>query len=82
MAALLRSHHPTVHLGAPNSTGWTLDFEYTFAHNRKSNSADYLRISVNGTPVFNQSGFKGNRNAPGRPCRSTLTRGLATTSSY
>ena len=36
---------PAFTLGATGSTGWTLDFNYTFAHNTKATSADYLRVS-------------------------------------
>ena len=54
---------PAFSLGAAHSTGWTLDFRYTFAHNRRSNSADYLRVLVNGTQVLQATGFGGNQNA-------------------
>src|SRR5206468_524243 len=35
---------PAFKLGASGSTGWTLDFMYTFAHNAKASAADYLRV--------------------------------------
>jgi hypothetical protein len=54
---------PAFKLGGSGSSGWTLDFEYTFAHNAKATSADYLRILANGTEVFRVAGNKTNRNA-------------------
>jgi carboxypeptidase T len=54
-------------LGTASSTGWTLGFDYTFAHNAKATAADYLRVSVNGTPVFTQTGDGTNRNAAWTP---------------
>jgi hypothetical protein len=54
---------PEVRLGTAGSNGWTLSFRYTFAHNAKARAADFLRVSVNGTEVFTQAGFAGNRNA-------------------
>ena len=54
---------PSFKLGSASSTGWTLDFEYTFAHNATSTSADYLRILANGTEAFRVAGSKTNQNA-------------------
>ena len=51
-----------IKLGSAGSTGWTLDFQYTFAHNTKSSSADYLRVLVGGTEVFRVAGSKANVN--------------------
>jgi carboxypeptidase T len=50
-------------LGTSSSRGWTLDFHYTFAHNAKSSSADYLRVLANGTEVFRVAGSATNQNA-------------------
>lgn len=54
---------PAVQLGATGSSGWTLDFRYTFAHNKRSSADDYLRVLVNGSEVFRESGTAANRNA-------------------
>ena len=54
---------PAVQLGTSGSTGWTLDFRYTFAHDARSSAADYLRVSVNGTTVFEADGSATNANA-------------------
>ena len=54
---------PAFKLGSSGSNGWTLDFEYTFAHNAKSSSADYLRILANGTELFRVAGSATNENA-------------------
>jgi aminopeptidase S len=54
---------PLVSLGGSASSGWKLDFSYTFAHNAKSSSADYLRVAVGGDVVFSQQGTASNRNA-------------------
>jgi carboxypeptidase T len=60
---------PQFKLGASGSTGWTLSFSYTFAHNAKARPVDFLSISVAGvsTPLFIQNGFAGNRNAVWTP---------------
>ena len=63
---------PALTLGSPASTGWALEFEYTFAHNAQASAADFLRISVNGTVVFTQTGFAGNRNAVWTPVSLNL----------
>jgi carboxypeptidase T len=63
---------PAVTLGSNGSTGWTLGFKYTFAHNNKATSADYLRVSVGGDVVFEQDGFAGNRNAVWTPVSINL----------
>jgi hypothetical protein len=54
---------PTAQLGASGSTGWTLDFRYAFAHDASSTSADFLRVSVNGTAVFTVAGDGTDENA-------------------
>jgi hypothetical protein len=54
---------PEVSLGAAGSNGWTLAFRYTFAHNAKSNATDRLRVSVDGTTVFELAATGTNRNA-------------------
>ena len=58
---------PEFKLGQPGSQGWTLSLRYTFAHNAKARAVDFLRVSVNGTTVFSQAGFAGNRNAVWTP---------------
>jgi carboxypeptidase T len=57
---------PKVQLGTPGSTGWTIDFRYTFAHDATSSANDFLRVSINGTPVFVDPGTNANRNADWR----------------
>jgi murein tripeptide amidase MpaA len=52
---------PQVTLGG--GTGWTLEFDYTFAHNAKSSTADYLRVSIGNDVLFEQLGNSANRNA-------------------
>ncbi len=59
-------------LGGSGSTGWTLAFRYTFAHNSKATSADMLRVSVDGTPVFTQAGNRALRNAAWTPVTASL----------
>ena len=54
---------PAFTLGSAGSTGWTLDFRYTFAHNASATAADYLKVSIGGDVLFTQAGFTGNRNA-------------------
>jgi carboxypeptidase T len=54
---------PAFTLGNASSTGWMLDFQYTFAHNAKTTAADYLRVSVGGDVLFSQTGSGANRNA-------------------
>ncbi|HYI23735.1 MAG TPA: M14 family zinc carboxypeptidase [Candidatus Limnocylindrales bacterium] len=54
---------PTLPLGSPGSTGWTLSFRYTFAHNAQAKTGDQLRIKVNGTVVFVQLANGTHRNA-------------------
>jgi murein tripeptide amidase MpaA len=63
---------PAFTLGGNGSTGWRLTFNYTFAHNKKATSADYLRVSVSGHVVFEQDGFAGNRNAVWTPVSVNL----------
>jgi len=52
-----------IKLGSAGSTGWTLSLRYTFAHDARSSAADFLRVSIDGTPVFLQAGTAANRNA-------------------
>ncbi len=54
---------PQVKLGNAGSTGWTLDFEYTFAHNASATADDYLRVLVGTKEVFRISGNGANQNA-------------------
>lgn len=54
---------PKITLGSAGSSGWTLSFRYTFAHDVAATAGDYLRISINGTTVFQQVGDGTNRNA-------------------
>ena len=54
-------------LGSGSSSGWTLAFRYTFAHDTRSSSADFLRVSVGGTVVWSQTGAAANRNAAWTP---------------
>jgi hypothetical protein len=61
-----------IKLGASGSTGWTLAFRYTFAHNSTATAADVLRISVDGTPVFTQAGNRSLRNADWTPVTVSL----------
>jgi hypothetical protein len=58
---------PLLALGGAGSTGWHLDFQYSFAHNAKATAADYLRVLVNGTEVFRAAGVGANRNAVWTP---------------
>ena len=54
---------PIVNLGSAGSTGWVLDFRYTFAHSKNATDADFLRVLVDGAEVFRISGNGANRNA-------------------
>ncbi len=63
---------PSFTLGTAASTGWKLSFDYTFAHNKKATSADYLRVSVGGDVVFTQTGIASNRNAVWTPVSINL----------
>jgi len=63
---------PKVQLGSAGSTGWTLDFQYTFAHDASSTAQDYLRITVNGTTVFEVDGSAANANATWTNARVNL----------
>jgi hypothetical protein len=56
---------PAVRLGQAGSSGWRLQFRYSFAH-EKATSADYLRVLVNGTEVFSQIAGGKTRNAAWR----------------
>lgn len=52
-------------LGSADSQGWTLSFSYSFAHNKKARSDDYLSVSVLGssTPLFMLRGAARDRDA-------------------
>jgi carboxypeptidase T len=63
---------PAFTLGDAASTGWKLDFSYTFAHNARSGPADFLRVSINGNPVFMQTGSAANQNAVWTPASVSL----------
>lgn len=54
---------PRVILGGAGSAGWRLEFRYSFAHDDRATSADYLRILVNGVEVFRINGRSAERNA-------------------
>jgi hypothetical protein len=53
---------PQFDLGGPSSSGWRVQFRYTFAH-AASSSADYLRLLVDGQEVWRASGAASERNA-------------------
>jgi hypothetical protein len=57
---------PVVKLGAVGSSGWTLDFRYSFAHDATATGDDYLRLMVNGSEVFRVAGDGTNRNGDWR----------------
>lgn len=50
-------------LGGAGSAGWRLEFRYSFAHDDRASSADYLRVLVNGVEVFRVNGTSAERNA-------------------
>ena len=51
-----------IRLGAASSSGWTLSFRYTFAHDATSSADDYLRVLVNGQQQFIVAGDQSVRN--------------------
>jgi aminopeptidase S len=59
---------PVIELGESGDDGWKLTFSYSFAHDARARSVDYLRVSIDGasTPVFIQRGAARNRNAAWR----------------
>ncbi len=61
-----------IRLGSAGSAGWRLSLRYTFAHDARSSAADFLRVSVDGTPVFTQVGAAVNRNAAWTPLSVNL----------
>jgi carboxypeptidase T len=64
---------PAVKLAAGQP--WTLSFRYTFAHNAKSSSADFLRVRVVGnttSTVFSVAGASSERNASWLTARVSL----------
>jgi len=54
---------PRFDLGGPGSSGWRVQFRYTFAHAKNSSSADYLRLLVDGQEIWRSSGTASERNA-------------------
>lgn len=54
---------PQFDLGGPGSSGWRVQFRYTFAHAANSTSADYLRLLIDGDEVWRSSGAGGERNS-------------------
>jgi len=56
---------PLLKLGKAGSSGWTLSFSYSFAHDSQSGAGDFLRVSVDGsaTPLFTVAGDAVERNA-------------------
>ncbi len=63
---------PQFTLGGASSTGWTMSFSYTFAHDKTATAADYLRVSIGGTAVFTQTGAAVNRNGVWTPVSINL----------
>jgi carboxypeptidase T len=53
---------PAVRLGAAGTSGWTLSFRYSFAHDAASSADDYLRVLVNGQQLFSDVGDGATRN--------------------
>ncbi len=45
---------PEFTLGAASTTGWRLEFSYSFAHGPSATAADFLRVRVGGDVVFEQ----------------------------
>ncbi|HEY8135581.1 MAG TPA: M14 family zinc carboxypeptidase [Candidatus Limnocylindrales bacterium] len=54
---------PQFDLGGSSSSGWRVQFRYTFAHAANSSSADYLRLLVDGQEVWRSSGAASERKA-------------------
>jgi hypothetical protein len=54
---------PQFGLGGPSSSGWRVQFRYTFAHGANATPADYLRLLVDGDEVWRASGSGTERNA-------------------
>ncbi|HUP83502.1 MAG TPA: M14 family zinc carboxypeptidase [Candidatus Limnocylindria bacterium] len=54
---------PGFDLGAPTSSGWRVQFRYTFAHGANASSADYVRLLVGGDEVWRANASPGERNA-------------------
>lgn len=54
---------PQFDLGGPSSSGWRVQFRYTFGHGANSSAADYLRLLVDGQEVWRSSGAASERNA-------------------
>jgi hypothetical protein len=50
-----------------NGGGWKLEFQYRFAHGPTADSADFLRVSVNGDVLFIQEGIAEDRNGAWAP---------------
>ncbi|MEP7379540.1 MAG: M14 family metallopeptidase [Chloroflexota bacterium] len=60
---LTSARSPGFGLGGPSSSGWRVQFRYTFAHGTNATSADYLRVLVDGDEVWRASGSASERNA-------------------
>lgn len=54
---------PQFDLGGSSSSGWRVQFRYTFAHAANSSPADYLRLLVDGQEVWRSSGAASERKA-------------------
>ncbi len=54
---------PVAPLGAAGTSGWRLQFRYSFGHDATASSDDHVRVLVNGTEVFRESGDAVNRDA-------------------
>jgi hypothetical protein len=54
---------PQFDLGGPSSSGWRVQFRYTFGHGANSSAADYLRLLVDGQEVWRSAGAASERNA-------------------
>jgi hypothetical protein len=52
-----------IKLGSSGSSGWTLAFQYAFAHDETAQASDFLRISINGTTLFQQTADGSDRDA-------------------
>jgi hypothetical protein len=60
---LTSARSPQFELGGASSSGWKVQFRYTFAHGANASSADYLRLLVDGDEVWRTPGAASERNA-------------------
>ena len=60
---LTSARSPQMGLGGPSSSGWRVQFRYTFAHGADATPADYLRLLVDGDEVWRAGGSATQRNA-------------------